>query len=283
MSPASRALIVNADDFGWSSGVNRGIVEANRHGILTSTTAMVNFPGFTRAAEMAKDTQDLGVGLHVNIVHGPPICDPSKVPTLVNKGGCFPGSREVLRRLMLGISSKKEIDLELNSQLELFRAELGEPTHLDSHKHMHIFGVLLPSFIEVAEKLKTPRARCPSERLSLWPPSVVKGKAAVLTYFGARARKAFCASGIATTDHFAGALDSSSFTSAACRRIVDRLGVGTTELMCHPGYRSTEDHDLIPNVAITQHREEQMVTLLDGSLKEYILENDIRLIHYGQL
>jgi predicted glycoside hydrolase/deacetylase ChbG (UPF0249 family) len=244
---------------------------------------MVNFPSFTSAAELANEAQGLGIGLHVNVVHGPPVCSPERIPTLVSRDGCFPGPNEVLRRLTLGISSGVELDLELNGQLERFRAELGEPTHLDSHKHMHIFGELLPAFIRLAKKLETPRARCPSERLSLWPPSLAKGKAMVLTFFGTRARRAFRRSGIATTEHFAGALDSSSFTSAACRRIVDRLGFGATEMMCHPGYRSTEDHDVIPNVAITQHREEQMLTLLDGSLKEHILENDIQLIHYGQL
>lgn len=283
MISGSKSLIVNADDFGWSSGVNRGIVDACRNGILTSTTAMVNFPAFSDAAGMSRDTPELGVGLHINVVHGPPACKPSDIPTLVDSSGAFPGPNQALRRLLLGTVSTRELDLELNCQLRRFREEFGEPTHLDSHKHMHIFGALVPALTRLSRKLEVPRVRCPIERISMLPPSMTKLKSLILTCFGTRARRSFLEAGISTTEHFAGALESHSLTSSTCHSIVDGLQAGTTELMCHPGYLSDDDHDVIPGVAATQYREGQMQMLLDPSLKEHIIKQGVKLIHFGQL
>ncbi len=283
MVPEQKALIVNADDFGWSTGVNRGIVEACGKGILTSATAMVNFPAFKDAAKMATDLPELGVGLHLNIVHGPPISNPSAIPTLVNASGDFPGTEVVLRRLMLGRVSESDIELELSNQLELFRSEIGEPTHLDSHKHLHVFGSFLPAFIKIAGNLRIPRARCPSENIALRPPSPAWIKSLILSFLGSRAKSVFHNKGVLTPDHFEGGTDGHRFTADVCRRIVDRLEDGVTELMCHPGYRSKNDHDVIPDVAVTKYRERHLRTLLDPSLKAYILERGINLIHFGKL
>src|ERR1700689_1910411 len=87
-----RRLIVNADDFGLSSSVNEAVVRAHREGILTSASLMVNEPGFDEAVKLAKETQKLGVGLHLTLLLGHSALPPEKIPGLVNSRGEFSNS-----------------------------------------------------------------------------------------------------------------------------------------------------------------------------------------------
>lgn len=119
-----RYLIVNADDFGACSGVNRGIVEAHRDGIVTSTSLMVGRPGCEEAAALAGECPDLGVGLH------------AVVDDVAEAATCCG---------------------ELESQLDRFVELLGRPpTHLDSHHHVHARPDLLPAFRKVADRCDIP-------------------------------------------------------------------------------------------------------------------------------
>jgi chitin disaccharide deacetylase len=121
-----RYLIVNGDDFGASRGVNRGILEAHRRGILTSASLMVNMPGSEEAAHLAREAPELSVGVHVNFTNegGEPVVDLEDVPAC---------------------------RAELGRQLERFRELLGRaPTHLDSHHNVHRRPGLRPLFVEAA-------------------------------------------------------------------------------------------------------------------------------------
>src|ERR671922_2128788 len=119
-------LIVNGDDFGASRGVNRGIIAAHRHGILTSTSLLVNTPWSKEAAVLARAVPDLSVGLHVDLMRS------EKKPALssLSDGQCR---------------------AELHDQLARFQALMGgPPTHLDAHRNLHRDPRLLPHFLEVA-------------------------------------------------------------------------------------------------------------------------------------
>jgi hypothetical protein len=127
-----RYLVVNADDFGACSGVNRGIVEAHRRGIVTSASLMVGMPGSEEAASLAGECPGLSVGLHVSFE------DERKQPLadLADPGACRAA---------------------LDEQLLRFTDLLGHrPTHLDSHHHVHTRRDLLPQFQEVAERCGIP-------------------------------------------------------------------------------------------------------------------------------
>jgi predicted glycoside hydrolase/deacetylase ChbG (UPF0249 family) len=78
-------LIVNADDLGWTEGINRGIAEAHRNGIVTSASLLANGAAFASAVEMARHTPGLGVGVHLNLSEGAPVSGPGAVPRLVNQ------------------------------------------------------------------------------------------------------------------------------------------------------------------------------------------------------
>lgn len=122
-----KICIVNGDDFGASRGVNRGIVEAHRDGILTSASLMINMPGAEEAAELSADNPDLSVGLHVNFT---------------NEGDS-----------VIDITDIEAARAELDRQYELFIALMGRPpTHIDSHHNVHRMPELAPLFLGLAER-----------------------------------------------------------------------------------------------------------------------------------
>ena len=90
-----RRLIVNADDLGWADGVNRGIADAHRNGIVTSASLIANGAAFAGAIDVAKSAPALGIGVHLNLSDGKPVSD-EPVPTLTNEQGDFSGGPETL-------------------------------------------------------------------------------------------------------------------------------------------------------------------------------------------
>jgi predicted glycoside hydrolase/deacetylase ChbG (UPF0249 family) len=121
-----RALIINGDDFGLSPGVNDGIVEAHTRGVLTSTSLMVTAPAAPQAAALAKSHPQLSVGLHF-VDESPQLDDP-------------------------GYAAENLI-----AQLERFRALTGrDPTHVDSHHHVHARGARIATFAKLVEPLAVP-------------------------------------------------------------------------------------------------------------------------------
>jgi predicted glycoside hydrolase/deacetylase ChbG (UPF0249 family) len=126
----AKYLIVNADDFNLTEGVTRGILDGHRHGIITSTTVMVNLPGLTRTRDLAREASGLGLGLHVNLTLGAPVLPVDAVPSLVDGAGHF-----VRDRTRVGESGAMlEIRAEIAAQARRFEEVFGRrPTHLDTH------------------------------------------------------------------------------------------------------------------------------------------------------
>ena len=132
-------LIINADDFGLTNGVNRGIIDCFLAGSVTSTTLMVNTPATLEAVALAKANPELVVGLHFNLTLGRPLCRAEEVPTLIDGAGEFRGRAACERNLLLGKVKGNDIEREFHAQVERFTS-FGIPlTHIDSHQHMHLF------------------------------------------------------------------------------------------------------------------------------------------------
>ena len=137
-----RYLIVNADDFGFSRSVNRGIVDAYEGGIVTSASLMVDRPAAEDAARYARAQEDLDLGLHVELRQW-------RVALLPRRGAAW--STERVRR---------HVRSEMSRQLERFHGLVQrDPTHLDSHQHRHLGEVPRPLFEEAARKLRVPLRR----------------------------------------------------------------------------------------------------------------------------
>lgn len=147
-----RTLVVNADDFGLAPAVNEGIIEAFAAGSVTSTTLMVNMPAASEAAALARAHPRLGVGLHFNLTLGRPIEDPSLVPSLVGVEGHFHSRGKLAARLLLGVIKASDIRRELAAQHRAFLALGLQPTHLDSHQHVHGFPAVFDATAELCAR-----------------------------------------------------------------------------------------------------------------------------------
>jgi chitin disaccharide deacetylase len=137
---ANRQLIVNADDFGQSPGINRGVIRAHEQGIVTSASLMVRWPAAAEAAEYARERPQLSMGLHVDLAEW------------AYRSGEW---RAIYQRA--APADAAEVSAEFDAQLELFRILVGrEPTHLDSHQHAHMDEQVRPLALERAERLRIP-------------------------------------------------------------------------------------------------------------------------------
>ncbi|AWB46642.1 chitin disaccharide deacetylase [Paenibacillus sp. CAA11] len=246
-------LIINADDFGLSPGVNRGIIEAYQAEGISSTTLMVNMPGFADAVRLAGLHPELGVGLHVNLTYGRPISDPRLVPSLVQADGQFLPASEIYYREL------RDIETELSAQWERFIATGLRPTHLDAHHHLHqIFPNVYEAMARLAVKEGIPMRR-------LQKPQVRSGNAALLPL---------------TTKQVL--LDTYEGDNGLQKLLyyLRNLQHGSTEIMCHPGY---VDEPLRVISTLTKEREAELAVFRNPAISRAIRALGIRLIHYGML
>ncbi|MEH7087017.1 chitin disaccharide deacetylase [Neobacillus drentensis] len=143
-------LIVNADDFGFSYGVNHGIIDSFLYGIVNSTTMMMTMPGTEHAIQLARKYPNLRVGIHLVLTCGKPLVD--NVPSLVDDTGHF----KFLSTFNPTVISLEELEREWTAQIERFIGTGLKPTHLDSHHHVHTLKELNPVIKSLSAKFKLP-------------------------------------------------------------------------------------------------------------------------------
>src|SRR6516164_1415614 len=155
-----RSLIVNADDLGWTEGVNRGIADAHRNGIVTSASLLANGAAFDDAVKTAGQLPGLGVGVHLNLSDGRPAAPPREVTSLLNEVGEFSGGpQSLLLRLTAGRVDPGEVEKEWDAQIQKVRAAGIRPTHLDGHKHVQMLPGLFAVALRLAKKHGIPALR----------------------------------------------------------------------------------------------------------------------------
>lgn len=222
-------LIVNADDFGLTEAVNRGIIRAHREGIVTSASLMACGAAFEHAVELARQNPKLGIGVHLTLTQEAPVCAASSLPTLAPDGRRFPGKvLDLVRRYRAGRLDAEEISRELGAQVQRVVDAGLRVTHFDGHQHVHV----LPDVLAIARELGV-RHGIDAARYPMEP---VRG-ASPFRMVQLVALRRICTlgdwSGWRRTDAFAGFLRGGQLDVAdALRRLPDS---GTTELMCHPG------------------------------------------------
>jgi predicted glycoside hydrolase/deacetylase ChbG (UPF0249 family) len=285
-------LIVNADDLGWTDGVNRGIVEAFRHGIVTSTSILANAAAFAGGVEAARSAPGLGVGVHLNLSDGPPVADRETVTSLLNNDGEFAGGPEslLLRRARRGLLLA-EVEDEWDAQIQKVRDVGIAPTHLDGHKHVH----MLPGLFEIALKLAK-RHDIGAIRVSLEASSLraalssgSKQNAGVVMKQGVQARglkllardarEQAGRAGISTADYFCGIAQTGELTREGVEQFVKSLPNGTTELMCHPGYADAALQKT--PTRLQDSRQTELRILTDTGIRNLVASMGIRLIDYS--
>ena len=284
-----RRLIINADDFGLTSGVNRAISEANRSGVLTSATMMANAPAFAEAAELAKAQPGLKTGCHVVLIDGEPVS--AGLTSLTNGASRFRTSLKefafaaVRRRI-----AAEEIQREAEGQIRKIQTLGITLTHIDSHKHTHMFPHVLRPVLRAARACGIRAVRNPFEPLRAWAggalfsaPGLWLRCAGVMTFqmFAAEFRRALKDESMVSTDGTVGIAATGKLDQKMLLSILKGLPEGTWELVCHPGY---SDADLRKaGTRLTASREIELGALTSAETKEALARQKIELISYAEL
>jgi hopanoid biosynthesis associated protein HpnK len=287
----AKQLILNADDFGLTRGVNEGIIKAHREGVLTSATLMACGPAFDHAVELAKQNPRLGIGCHLVLVGGGTVAPVEKISSLASKDGRLPESLgSFVTRLSSGMIRSNEIDTELRAQILKIRAAGIEPTHVDTHKHTHAHPAVMAAIGRVASELGVRKVRKPMENLQdSWESSRGENYAILKDLLAAAAARAVAplfhsASrkyGLQSPDHFLGLAMTGRLGPQALRRMISLVQEGTTEIMLHPGVCDSELEKI--DTRLFHQRNAEMDALIEPGVRSAIEERGIRLITYGEL
>jgi chitin disaccharide deacetylase len=249
----NKRLIVNADDFGRTSGINRGIVDAHRRGIVTSATLMVAYEPAAEAMALARENPALGVGLHLAFTGGPPVLPPERLPSLVDSAGRLPPKPEGL-----GLARASEILAEARAQLARFREiAKADPTHFDSHHHSHRTPAVLEAVLTLAWETGLP----------------VRSASADM-------HQRLKRENVPTTDAFIEEFYDQQVLLETLLAIVDGIGPGTSELMCHP---AVVDDELRRSSGYADMRTRELELLTHREVRQAIQAMGIKLIHFGEL
>jgi hopanoid biosynthesis associated protein HpnK len=285
-----RRLIVNADDFGLTRGVNRAIVEARARGIVTSATLMANSLAFDEAVQFAKTDTGLSVGCHVVLLDGRPLCEAARVSSLVEtrNGHAFrDGVAGFAVRALTGRIDSEQVEVETTEQIRKLQSNGLTVSHVDTHKHTHMFPAALQGVLRAARTCGITAIRNPFEVVAanfaraqrgLW-----KRYAQVKSLRGLAGgfRRAVAKAGLRTPDGTLGIVATGHLNGNLFQNIADNMPEGTWEFVCHPGYVDA-DLDGI-RTRLRQQREEELAVLTSPEARGALESRDIELISYRQL
>lgn len=287
-----KKLIVNADDFGYTRGVNAGIIRAFQEGIVTSTTLMANGAAFEDAVKQAREHSGLRVGCHLVLVGGERAVAPSKeVASLVDGAGRLPESLPALvGKLIFGSLWRAVIEREFRAQIEKVMKAGIVPTHLDSHKHTHLLPRVMEAMARVGVEFGIRRIRKPFEDFkSLWGLAPSDGSSLLKQRLMAMAahavepdfRRLARSYGLVMPGHFFGAAVTGRLTCHVVRHVIDELPEGTSELMCHPGECDAELES--SRTRLRRERENELHSLIDPEVRLAIDRRGVQLVDYRAL
>jgi predicted glycoside hydrolase/deacetylase ChbG (UPF0249 family) len=286
-------LIVNGDDFGLCSGVNKGIIRLCERGVLTSATIMVNQSGTKEALEFASRTPWLGLGVHLNLTTGRPLLPPDRVPTLVDEAGFFFSPSRLVGRISTGQTDKGDILRELGAQIEFCYGEGLRLTHLDTHSLTHAFPPLGSLVLQLTRRYEIPAIRSPTvsgavapyackwmQRIGHWfgrpvarsqtETKSARGKGAAITWNGLK------------TTHYL--LYLRWWLGDRCFEDLEGtlrvLGDRAVEIMAHPGFL---DNELAALSNYVEGREEEVRVLSSQRFDELLDRLGAVLTNFGGL
>jgi chitin disaccharide deacetylase len=262
-----RRLIVNGDDFGLTLGVNRAVMELHQKGVLTSATLMARAPATEDAVALALKTPTLGTGCHIVLVDGVPLLPAHEIPTLVDQktGRFYPSPGAFLRHLLLGRIRQAEIEAETAAQIASLQYRGMRLTHIDTHKHTHMFRAVLSPLLRAARAAGIRAVRNPFEpawscRATPGAPLVRRIEVDLLRPLEPAFHRIAAEEGFATTSGALGVLATGTLNTTTITSLLRSLPPGTWELVTHPGYNDSDlDH---ARTRLTASREAERQALL---------------------
>ena len=281
-----RRLIINADDFGLTEGVNQAIMELNAADVLPSATLMATGPAFRGAVHAAFMQPALGVGCHVVLVDGQSELHATELPTLAPGGRLRTQLTNFMVDLFGGRIVAGEIEREAIAQIRRIQSAGLTVTHLDTHKHTHMFPRVLGPLIRAAQVCNVPAIRNPFEpnwslKLTENAPTARYLQVRTLRLFRKHFLRVVRAARLHTTDGALGVLATGTFNAAYVLRLLVNMPPGTWELVCHPGFIDSELRRAGTRLIAT--REAERLALLDALEDPPIDLPRIDLVNFAEL
>jgi predicted glycoside hydrolase/deacetylase ChbG (UPF0249 family) len=290
-------LIINADDFGLTPGINRAVLELHQAGVISSATLMATGPAFEEAAEIARSNPNLGVGCHIVLVDGIPLSHPQSIPTLLGADGKTfrPSLLDFTQAALRGTIDPSDVAIETQAQIQALQRAGIDVTHVDSHKHTHLLPAIAAPLLHTAERCGVRAFRYPFEphwscKVSgihtPWHRRIIQNAMhrfepdfRDLIDFNTDEKTTSGALGIAAT----GTLD-----AHILRLILGALAVyggdRVYELCCHPGYNDSALDAQRTRLRETRDLEREA---LRAVIPEILQQSDgpelIQLVHFGNL
>lgn len=252
---APKFLIVNADDFGFTSDVNEGIIEAHRRGIVTSATLMATGKAFEHAVRLARQTPSLDLGAHLTLIGGYSAAQPGR-----------PLSSSPAGLAALVMTGRFDPYPECAAQVRKILEAGLRLTHLDTHKHSHLLPPVAEAVGRVSREFGIRWVRRPLEA----------------PVAGWLARRLLHRHGCRMTDHLLGFAETGRLNQARLLALAPQIPPGVSELLCHPGYCRSELR-ASPDTRLKQSREIELEALTSPTIRQRLQECNVRLVSYSSV
>jgi len=311
-----RRLIINADDFGLTAGVNQAIAEAHSRGIVTSTTLMANGRAFAGAVEIARTLPNLSVGCHVVLVDGNPVSRPERVRSLLAPVGrealpfpplrtgavrtvaatvgaqhrFYDGFGQIALRSLRHRLDSEQVEEEVVAQVQRLQNAGITVTHVDAHKHTHMLPQIADAIMGAASRCGVHVIRNPFvpvrpivfahvvRRPKLWTRYC---EVTILRRYHQAFRDRLRRHNMHCPDGTFGVVATGSLDMALFRAVIRCIPDGTWEFVCHPGYQ--DDELFLVNTRLRASREKELSILTSPEARQVLADRHIELISYAEL
>lgn len=280
-----KKLIVNADDFGLHTEVNKAIIKGYQKGCIRSTSLIPTGAAVDEAVQLALENPGLGVGVHLTLVAERPVLPVDKVRTLVGEDGKFlPDHVAFIKKYVTGGIDEAELLAECDAQIAKATGLGLEITHLDSHQHLHVLPGLSKICLKLMGKYNISKMRFPGESFIFtggYPTPIARMIAKCgLTVCSMMARSKAKAYNKIMPEHFFGMVAGGHNEEKYFLQIVKSLPEGVSEIMIHPG----ADDKVLGKVYDWQyHWEDELQSVTSSEVMRYLTERGIKLISYRDL
>jgi predicted glycoside hydrolase/deacetylase ChbG (UPF0249 family) len=234
-----KRIIINADDFGLNQQINHSIIKCFREGGLTSCSVLANSVYLDEAIKLSRDTLNFDGGVHLNLTCGKPLLPSSQVKTLIDKQGYFYDHFHLFWNLCQNKVNLKEVEKELNAQINKLKSFNMKISHADSHQHIHMLPQILPIVVKLLNKHHINKIRYPKEdflfdfnKNSLF--SKTWYKKIILSINCLLQKKILLKAGFKSPDFFRGTFYSENLNINKLIKIIKKTKEGVTEIMVHP-------------------------------------------------
>jgi chitin disaccharide deacetylase len=273
--------------------VNRAIIEAHTRGVVTSSTLMANGTAFAEAVELSTTAPRLSVGCHVVLIDGVPVTASKKLSSLTtpSASGRFRDSLKAFAvRAIAGRIEADEVAAEATAQIRKIQSTGISVTHIDTHKHTHLFPAILRPLLRAAAECGIralrnpfgPRRPLRSAQLLARPGLWTRhAEVRILRTFAGRFRDAVDRQGFATPDGTLGIEVTGTLDETLFQAIVRTIPEGTWEFVCHPGYNDTDLE--AARTRLRESRETELRVLTLPAARELLAREGVELISYREL